>query len=210
MQGWRNRRRVAVEETSSLNILPLCGAEALFLIDNTRSFRFDNIPKGRGGVPITTSTCPFKSSSVFCSPAVETRHLVDPHWEILHPLHKGIVMLLRQFCIGARNYATYFAFLEITLNAAQREISAPQIRRSMMRRLSMSFFCRPQKTIQLILRLVKREHFLDSSAQTVSGPILVALAALASRIKLDNRLQYRGPPRAHLCSSFYSRCSAPV
>ncbi len=28
----------------------------------------------------------------------ETRQHIDPHREILHPLHKGIVMLLRQNC----------------------------------------------------------------------------------------------------------------
>lgn len=51
-------------------------------------------------VPITTSTCPFSDLPAFFLLArrAETRQHIDPDREILHSLHKGIVMLLRQNC----------------------------------------------------------------------------------------------------------------
>ena len=131
----------------------------------------------------------------------ETRQHIDPHRKILHPLHKGIVMLLCQNC-GRHQIHNLLALLnrlkrrpERNLRLAISNVAADQAVHDAA--AFHVFFCRLDR-LQLILRLLKREHFLKFPLPDRIRSILVALAPLTRRIKFDEILCNIADRPAHL------------
>ena len=183
----------------------MCHTEALFLIDDQKPQIFkDNILRKdavRSDHDVHLPFFQIFQRFFLLARRAETRQHIDPHWEILHPLHKGIVMLLRQNC-GRHQIHNLLTLLnrlkcrpERYLRLAVSNVAADQ---AVHDAAAFHVFFGRLDRLQLILRLLKREHFLKFPLPDRIRSILVALAPLTRCIKLDEILCNITDRTAHL------------
>ena len=213
MQGTWNRRRRQRQNIhiflEFLDLFLMRHTETLFLVDDQKPQIFkDNILRKdavRSDHDIHLPFFQIFQRFFLLARRAETRQHIDPDREILHSLHKGIVMLLRQNR-GRHQIHDLFALLNRLKRRPERDlclaISNVAADQAVHDAAAFHiFFCRLDR-LQLILRLLKREHFLKLPLPDRIRSILVALAPLASRIKLDEILCNIADRPAHLALRF--------